>query len=185
MSDQDTSAAAAIVECLIKRPAPNFTIVEFNNPESGDPISYQFTPDTLGRHVAVIANQDHVSRLAAIPEGYRIVGVAAAPAPVPQQAPVQLGVSAAEAVSLMSPEDAAKIVQGSQDTAPEARSMTSDEAADLQALQEAAERGDEGAMTRLRKLYTSVVGRPWSPKAKPMTLAATIEAVRAEAAAAQ
>lgn len=183
MSDQDTSAAAAIVECLIKRPSPNFTIVEFNNPEGGDPIRYQFTPDTLGRHVAVITDQDHVSRLMAIPEGYRILGVAAAP--TPPQAPVQLGISAAEAVSLMSPDEAAKIVQGSQDTAPATAPATGNEKAELDALQEAAERGDEGAMTSLRNLYISVVGRQYSPKAKPMTLAATIEAVRAEAAGAQ
>lgn len=185
MSDDTAAAASTIIECLIKRPSPNFTIIEFSNPEGGDSITYQFTPDTLGRHIAIISDQDHVSRLAAIPEGYRILGVAAAPAPVTQQAPVQLGVSAAEAVSQMPPEAADEIAQGSQEVTAEAAAMTGDAAADLQALQEAAERGDESAMTSLRKLYTAVVGRQWSPKAKPMTLAATIEAVRAEAAGAQ
>lgn len=65
-----------IVESIIKRNGG--TIVDFDGPEGAN-VRYHFKDDGMGNHVAIITNPNHLSRLLAIPEGYRLVGAAAAP----------------------------------------------------------------------------------------------------------
>lgn len=51
--------------------------------------TYHFRPDALGRHVANVDDEDHLSRLLSITEGFRVAAPVAAEAPV-QPAPAAL-----------------------------------------------------------------------------------------------
>ena len=51
-------------------------------------IAYHFRPDALGRHVADVEDEDHLSRFLSIPEGFRVAPPLAAPVDV-QPIPVQ------------------------------------------------------------------------------------------------
>lgn len=64
------------IECILNRPGG--TIVEV------DASTYHFkpSPEHGGAHVAEVENADHIGRLLAIPEAYRVLG-ATAPAPSP------------------------------------------------------------------------------------------------------
>lgn len=65
------------IECLIKRSAPNYTIVEFGNALNRQ--VYKFEPsdknDLTSPHVCEVSNEDHAKRLLAItPRAYIVVG---------------------------------------------------------------------------------------------------------------
>ncbi|MGH2343384.1 hypothetical protein ACRC7T_18115 [Segnochrobactraceae bacterium EtOH-i3] len=53
-----------LIECILHRPGGSQV-------DLGTAI-YHFAPDETGRHVADVMNEDHVDRLLAIPEGYRL-----------------------------------------------------------------------------------------------------------------
>ena len=55
---------AMLIECILKRDGG--TKVELGN------TTYHFAPDSEGRHVAMVADPDHIGRLLSISEGYRI-----------------------------------------------------------------------------------------------------------------
>lgn len=60
-----------IVECLLKRPGG--THIEIDGQE------YSFLPNQFGEHVTVVANPEHLARLASITEAYRLKPEATVP----------------------------------------------------------------------------------------------------------
>lgn len=55
---------AMLIECILKRDGGSK--VDLGG------ITYHFAPDSEGRHVAMVADPDHIGRLLSITEGYRI-----------------------------------------------------------------------------------------------------------------
>lgn len=55
---------ATLIECILKRDGG--TKIDLGN------TTYHFAPDSEGRHVAMVADPDHIGRLLSISEGYRI-----------------------------------------------------------------------------------------------------------------
>ena len=68
------------IECLLRRSGGSH--VSLGGTE------YHFAPDTDGRHVADVADEDHIDRFLSIPEGYRLLRASTAPvAPAVDEAP--------------------------------------------------------------------------------------------------
>ncbi len=68
------------IECLLRRSGGSR--VSLGGTE------YHFAPDTDGRHVADVADEDHIDRFLSIPEGYRLLRASTAPvAPAVDEAP--------------------------------------------------------------------------------------------------
>lgn len=69
MSEAQPTSAAAIIECILRRP-PHGTKIEL------DGKTIHFKPDADGRETAVVDDPEHIARLLSIPEAYRLSGVA-------------------------------------------------------------------------------------------------------------
>ena len=55
---------AMLIECILKRDGGSKVDLGDN--------TYHFAPDSEGRHVAMVADPDHIGRFLSISEGYRI-----------------------------------------------------------------------------------------------------------------
>lgn len=49
------------------------TKIHFGTPGEPGSIEYHFKPDASGRHVAEVPNRDHINKLLAVSEGFRVV----------------------------------------------------------------------------------------------------------------
>lgn len=75
MNDLAFAAQPMVFECLCHRPGGS-TI------DMGDGQSLNFKPHTDGRHIGVVTDPAHITRLMQIPEGYRLLGALQVTAPV-------------------------------------------------------------------------------------------------------
>ena len=159
-----SDAAAVLIESLIKRPGGSKIPM--------GSVTYHFAPDDLGRHVATVSDTDHIARFLQSAEGFRLLGAVTAPiAPAAPPTP-PVGVVSTQAAPVPgSPESAvvapAAFVQNHQDATTTEKPL--------------AEMSDE----ELRATFKAEIGRAPSPKSKPETMIAQIEAIRAERGAAQ
>lgn len=62
---------SVLIECTIQR--PNGTLVDFPADNRDGKTVYHFKDDGLGRHVAPVADEDHIARFLSIPEAYRLI----------------------------------------------------------------------------------------------------------------
>jgi len=166
-----SDAAAVLIESLIKRPGGSKIPM--------GSVTYHFAPDDLGRHVATVSDTGHIARFLQITEGFRLLGAVTAPtAPAAPPAP-PVGVVSTQGTSLQpaqltGPADAV--------TAPAAPAPSVQEQQDANTTEKPlAEMSDE----ELRATFKAEIGRAPSPKSKPETMIAQIEAIRAERGAAQ
>ena len=169
------SDAAVLIESLIKRPGGSKIPM--------GSMTYHFTPDDLGRHVATVSDTDHIARFLQISEGFRLLGAITAPiAPVAPASP-PVGVVTRQATSvqpaqLTGPADAV--------TAPAAAPVAPVPSVQDQQDASTTEKPlDEMSDEELRATFKAEIGRAPSPKSKLETMIAQIEAVRAERVAAQ
>lgn len=80
---------AMLIECILKRDGG--TKVDL-----GD-LTYHFAPDSEGRHVALVADPDHIGRFLSISEGYRIPRASTSPvAQAAVSAPIGAGAVVAQ-----------------------------------------------------------------------------------------
>lgn len=157
------SQTAVIIESIIKR--PDGSKIDFGS------AIYHFAPDDAGRHVATVMDANHIARLLAIPEGFRLLGASAAPAPV---------VAPAAPVGI--------IQQPAQTQAPEPTPAPQPAPVQEPVQQPAADTVAKplNQMTdeELRATFKAELGRAAPPKSKTETMIAQIEAMREERKAA-
>lgn len=145
------ASGSAVIECKVKRPGGSLICMS-------DGTEYRFSTDTIGRHVCVIDNMDHITRFMQIPDYALLQLVPSAAAPVANTAPV-----APVLLSEPLPELAEKATGAARTEIPaaDADGNYSDEA-------EAA----------IRAIFKAELGRVAPPKSKPETMVAQIEAAR-------
>jgi hypothetical protein len=192
----EAQQAAALVECLLRRP-PHGTKVEL------DGTVYHFKPDQDGREVAVIHNPAHLGKLLSISEAYTLFGVASKepdatalgldaganpvqitpePAPAPEHAPAPAP----------EPEQAANTIvpQPAQGDAPKADPLDHDGDGKKGGSLAQGDEDDTPAdlagksLDELRAVFQAEIGRKPNVNAKPETLIAQIKARRDELAGA-
>lgn len=156
------TTSTMLIKCLLKRDGGSVVTMK-------DGAAYHFKDDGLGNHVASVSNADHIQRFMQIPEAYAIFSGAAgvglsAPA---IQAPVPAPVVTAPIL--------AAVITGADPVTPDAATETQPEPtlsefSSLETLTDA----------ELRTVFKSEIGRVAPPKAKPETMIAQIEAIRAE-----
>lgn len=143
--------------------------------------AYHFAPDTQGRHVAVVSDGDHLAKLLAIPEGFRLLGQIDAsvtpgakpaivqPAPVAPEviAPVIEAVAAILPVAPIEPEPV--VLNEPQPPATPAPAEAGAVSAPLTEEQLLALSDAD-----LRAEYKAAMGRAAPPRAKHETMAMTI-----------
>lgn len=162
-----SDAAAVLIESLIKRPGGSKIPM--------GSVTYHFAPDDLGRHVATVSDTDHIARFLQIPEGFRLLGAVTAPtAPAAPPAP-PVGVVSTQAAPVPGSPESAVVAP----TAPAPSVQDHQDATTTE--KQLAEMSDE----ELRATFKAEIGRAASPKSKPETMIAQIEAIRAERGAAQ
>lgn len=171
---------AMIVESILKRAGGSVILM--------GKVNYHFKDDGQDRHVAIVSDPDHFARFMGIPEGFRLVGVAEAETVIPAVAlGIQHNVTQAPAAPVKNeavPAPVAPIAAATDAiTQPEPPPIKEDEA--FPPLDGDAAAVLEGkTLEELRAIFTTEVGRKPSDKAKPDTLIAQIESMRAERAAA-
>lgn len=84
---------AMLIECILKRDGGSKV-------DLGD-TTYHFAPDSEGRHVAMVADPDHIGRFLSITEGYRIPRASTA---IPATSVASIGAVGAVAPVTASPE---------------------------------------------------------------------------------
>jgi hypothetical protein len=146
-------------------------------------VTYHFRPDDAGRHVATIFEPDHISRFLQITEGYRMLGAVAAPIAAPV---VSVGVATTQAAPVAPSTQAAHV----QDAAPVTQAATATVTAPTSDAAQTATTAEVKALDQLddeelRAVFQAELGRAAHHKAKPETMIAQIEAIRAERAAAK
>lgn len=142
------STQSALIESILKRKGG--TRVKL------DDTDYHFVADDDGRHIASVSDADHIAKLLAIPEGFRL---ARAPKAAPSSA-AAVGINAAP-VTNPAPVVQDEPVKAAVDTGP------------LDTLD----------IEVLREVFKVEMGRDPSHRAKESTLIAQIEAMREEKAA--
>lgn len=159
---------AVLIESIIKRPGGSSI-------DMGD-VTYHFRPDEAGRHVAIVSNPDHISRLLQITEGFLLLSTApVAPAPAPA---VPVGITAGSVTQAPSAPQAPPATVAPPTTAPAAPSAEQHGDAPQKPL-------DQMTDEEIRAVFKAELGRVAPPKSKIETMIAQIEAIRAERAAAQ
>lgn len=173
MSEQP--AGSAIIECKIKRPGGS-TI------SMGDGTEYLFSPDNLGRHVAVIDSMAHITRFMQIPD-YTVLQLIASTAPAPASVPAQ----ATPIVATVSKEVGGTSLDQTQTLQSEDVGTGSQEGAktadDVETSLTLPQPGEDGAYsadaeTTIRGIFKIELGRVAPPKSKPETMVAQILAAR-------
>lgn len=200
MSEAQLTSAAAIVECILRRP-PHGTKIELGGKV------YHFKPDETGRETALIDDVEHLGKLLSIPEAYKLfsvasrepatalgivnTGVAAQPAPEPAPQPVPIPEIAP---APLPPEQSANTIapQGVTSTG-EAPKDPLDHDGDGKKGGSLPDNGEADetpadlvgkSIDDLRLVFKEEVGRTANLKAKPETLIAQIVARRKELAGA-
>lgn len=164
---------ATLIECILKRDGG--TKIDLGG------MTYHFAPDPEGRHVAMVADPDHISRLLSIPEGYRlprastsIAAQTAVSAPIgavaPTPAPIQTTVPKVEVEQVKLPADDNGEGEGEGQSQGESAEA---EQADTGAL-------DSMSKEQLAEVYLAKVGQKAHPA---MSAAKMIEKIKAASAA--
>ena len=159
---------ALIIECLLIRKGGTQV-------DMGDKTIYHFKDDGTGAHVATISNPLHIGTLLGIKEAYRVYGAAAAEAAV-GIAPAATAMI--QPAPIAAPAIVAPVIAPTMAIVP-APAPSIDPPTTLNA-----QLGLDADMdiNQLRAVFLQEVGREPSAKAKPETMIAQIEAVRAERA---
>lgn len=163
------TTSTMLIKCLLKRDGGSVVTMK-------DGATYHFKDDGLGNHVASVSNADHIQRFMQIPEAYAIfsgtAGVGLTQAAAAIQAPASEPVVTAPIL--------AAVITGADPVTPDAATETQPEPhAEPQAAPA------DGALESLsdadlRAVFKAEIGRVAPPKAKPETMIAQIEAIRAE-----
>ena len=150
-----TASGSAVIECKVKRPGGSLISMS-------DGTEYRFSPDTIGRHVCVIDNMEHITRFMQIPDYALLQLVPSADAPV---APAPLHGPAA-----VLPEQSSDGTGGAEGGS----AIDRDEipAADADGTYSAE------AEATIRTIFKAELGRVAPPKSKPETMVAQIESAR-------
>lgn len=158
---------ALIIECLLIRKGG--TQVDI-----GDKTIYHFKDDGNGAHVATISNPEHIGILLGIREAYRVYGAAAVEAP--------LGVAPAATATIQPAPIVAPVIAPVAAPAPAIVPTPAPSIDPPTTLN--AQLGLDANMDldQLRAVFLQEVGREPNARAKPETMIAQIEAVRAERA---
>jgi hypothetical protein len=150
-----------LMECLLHRQGG--TIVEI------DDVTYHFKPDLDGKHVCLVARDDHIERFMAIPEGYRALARVAEPV-----APTTEALGAVSPPVDTAPGPVTTETETQADTTTETTTETgtaapASDADDLEAADDAA----------LRVIFEAEIGRKPSPRAGRDSMIDQIRAKRA------
>ena len=162
---------ALIIECMLIRKGGTQV-------DMGDKTIYHFKDDGTGAHVATISNPEHIGILLGIREAYRVYGAAAAEAAVGIAPAATAMIQPAPIAAIAAPAIVAPVIAPAPAIVP-APAPSIDPPTTLNA-----QLGLDANMDidQLRAVFLQEVGREPSARAKPETMIAQIEAVRAERA---
>jgi hypothetical protein len=192
MTDLALTTAVILFQCILHRPGGT-------DVEMADGVTLHFRPDGQGRHVCPVANPEHIGRLSAIPEAYRMLGMvsadalaaaglgASAPAPaapVPLAPPVANTPPALVVAPQLEPAGAPPVPQEPPVIPPEANTL-----APVLEPKPDAVAGDAVVPVDLSdeqwiEKYTALFGQPPHPNAKLSTIIRKIQEREASGAAA-
>ncbi len=161
---------AIIIESIIRRPGGSTVNIAGRN--------YRFEPDHEGRHVAVVEDPDHIARFLQVPEGFRML--TAAPAPAAQPVGVVVVTHPKPFPASVVPESALATIKAER----ESEAQGDEHPNEGEGEEEGAADGplEDMSLSQIREIFKAELGRNPSPRSIKDTLIAQIEAVRAERA---
>lgn len=157
------TTSTMLIKCLLRRDGGSVVTMK-------DGATYHFKDDGLGNHVASVTNPDHIQRFMQIPEAYAIFSGAVDGVGLAQVQPTEAPVVTAPIL--------AAVITGADPVTPDAAAEPTTETAPQTFGEKVAL--DTLSDADLRAVFKAEIGRIAPPKAKPETMIAQIEAIRAE-----